>query len=77
MIVYEIFEGTLDLEKNQYTCIERPYNKCDKLRPRTVGIIKTEAGASNVANVEEILWYLNGRKVRITIEAEELDLKIK
>lgn len=37
-------------------------------RPFLVGTAETETGASNIGKVNEMLRYLNGREVRVTIE---------
>ena len=66
-----ILEGTLEL---QMLAPLVPFECTNQARCRTphtgymVGNATTETGASNVANVERLLWILNGKDVRVTVE---------
>ena len=64
-------EGRLKLERIPF---HAPIG-CDKeckmnLVPWLCGIAETKTGASNIANLEKYLEMLNGKYVKVTIEAE-------
>lgn len=69
---FVVVEGLLDLEM---TPIERPAectNDCYSIyAPILMGVARRKGGLSSVGVVNDALWHLNGKKVRVTIEIED------
>lgn len=67
-----VLEGRLELQRVAFHPPAECRHNCDMhLRPWLCGIARTETGATNIAVLEMYLEALEGKYVRITIEAEE------
>lgn len=65
-------EGRLELERIAFHPPAECRHNCDmRLTPWLCGLARTEGGATNIAVLEMYLESLNGKYVRVTIEAEE------
>jgi len=72
MKTIQVLEGKLDLGKTCHTCIYRPDNRCDQLREYMYGLLIRKDSASNIPVIlEDLLWHLNKKHIRITVEVKE------
>lgn len=70
-------EGRLELERIPFHPPAECRHSCDmRLTPWLCGLARTEGGATNIAVLEMYLESLNGKYVRVTIEAEEQNAEI-
>ncbi|MCL5236339.1 MAG: hypothetical protein M1353_00630 [Nitrospirae bacterium] len=70
--VYVAMEGVLELEEVDYKpMISCPDGRCQNLKPCLIGWAKRENGATSLHYLLDTLKFLNGKKVKISIEWEE------